>query len=159
MQLENLMTLAAYPAGGKGYVASRDVAVGAVVAEFSLRNHQSTPSKYTIQVARDRHVDADEVRFLNHSCVPTTFVDTAVGQVVALRPIRAGEQLTFFYPATEWAMASPFRCACGNDGCLGMITGAVALEPRVLERYALNDHILLLAAERDRDAVPAPVAG
>ena len=31
---------------------------------------------------------------------------------------------TFFYPSTEWAMASPFDCHCGSARCLGRIAGA-----------------------------------
>ena len=29
-----------------------------------------------------------------------------------LKDIKAGDELRFFYPATEWEMAQPFSCIC-----------------------------------------------
>ena len=37
-------------------------------------------------------------------------------RLTALRPISEGDELTFFYPSTEWAMAEPFECGCGAAG-------------------------------------------
>lgn len=152
-----LMTTAPYHAGGMAYIAARDLVVGTVVARMTDQEPRSAPTRHTIQVARDRHVDVEQVRFLNHSCLPNTFVDTVAGQVVAIRPISGGELLTFFYPATEWEMACPFTCQCGHDVCLGEISGAVCLPARVLSRYAVSAHIRELVDERDRSA--ASVAG
>jgi len=155
---ENLLELVDYHAGGSGFVAGRAMPIGAVVALLS-GVQVARPTTFTIQVGRSRHIDAYEVRYLNHSCAPSTFVDTAAGRIVALRPVRAGEELTFFYPSTEWRMASPFDCRCGHDACLGRITGAEALPARVLARYALNDHISKLAAERNGIAAHSSAAG
>lgn len=152
MPRNDLMDIATLPSGEKGYVAREDLPAGTVIASWRKSAVDSDPTKFTIQVGRDHHVDADEVRFLNHSCVPSTFVDATTGDVVALHPIAAGRPLTFFYPSTEWGMAAPFDCACGHAGCLGKITGAEALPAHVLRRYALNDHIRELLAERGGDA-------
>lgn len=145
---EDMLELASYHAGGSGFVARRAMPVGAVVALLTGVDVPQ-PTAYTIQVGRSRHIEVDEVRYLNHSCVPSTFVDTAAGRIVTLRPVQGGEDLTFFYPSTEWCMASPFECRCGYDVCLGWVTGAEALPARVLACYALNEHIAELAAERD----------
>ncbi|SDL75336.1 SET domain-containing protein-lysine N-methyltransferase [Streptomyces wuyuanensis] len=153
MPRNDLMDTATLPSGEKGYVARQDVPAGAVVGSWEESAVDSEPTKFTIQVGRDRHVDADAVRYLNHSCVPSTFVDASTGSVVALRPLAAGDALTFFYPSTEWEMTTPFDCACGHAGCLGKITGAEALSADVLRRYAVNDHIRALVADRDAVAV------
>lgn len=155
METALLMELSAYHAGGRGYVARADIPVGGVVARLNAPVGRPAPTKYTIQVGVDEHVDVEEVRYLNHSCVPSTFVDTTANRVVAIRPIVRGEALTFFYPSTEWEMADPFDCQCGSSVCLGRITGAAALPAEVLERYALNAHIRGLLAERERAGSPA----
>ena len=61
---------------------------------------------------------------MNHSCRPNVRVDVELRLVVALRDIAAEESITYFYPSTEWEMAEPFGCGCGEPGCLGLIRGA-----------------------------------
>lgn len=55
--------------------------------------------------------------------------------------IRKGEKLSFFYPSTEWSMAQPFKCLCGEKKCLGRIAGAGQMDRGVLGGYWLNRHI------------------
>jgi hypothetical protein len=43
--------------------------------------------------------------------------------LVATRPIAAGEPVTFDYDSNEWDMISPFPCACGAADCRAMIRG------------------------------------
>ncbi|MGW0520236.1 SET domain-containing protein-lysine N-methyltransferase [Crossiella sp. NPDC003009] len=136
--------------GGVAFVPLAAIPEGAVVASITDRVEHTAPTKYTIQVSRDRHVDAAEVRYLNHSCRPNAVVDTVRNVVVATSPIAEGEQVTFFYPATEWEMADPFSCGCGHDNCLGEIAGAAFLPGAVLSGYRLSSHIAELVAERDR---------
>ncbi|PRY16999.1 SET domain-containing protein-lysine N-methyltransferase [Pseudosporangium ferrugineum] len=149
MTQQPLMELAVNPSGDKWYVAADFVPLGAVVVSWAATAVEIPADRYTVQVGRNRHIDTDAVRYLNHSCVPSTFVDAVTGNVVALRPLSPGDPLTFFYPATEWEMTSPFDCWCGNDGCLTRVTGARILPADTLRRYALNDHIRDLLAERD----------
>ncbi len=63
------------------------------------------------------------------------------GRVIALKPIRAGDELTFFYPATEWAMDRPFDCRCRSGRCLGQVQGASQLPAHVLQGHRLSPHI------------------
>ncbi|MEW2068783.1 SET domain-containing protein-lysine N-methyltransferase [Streptomyces sp. NPDC007346] len=149
MSRKELMDVVITASGEKGYAASVALPAGAVVASWEETAVVCEATKFTIQVGQDRHVDADAVRFLNHSCVPSVFVDASTGNVVALRPLAAGEDLTFFYPSTEWEMTTPFDCSCGHDGCIGRISGAAAVSADVLRRYAVNEHIRALVAERD----------
>ena len=57
--------------------------------------------------------------------VSMMWLSTLTDQIAAgtLRPIAVGEELTFFYPATEWHMEAPFPCACGAAQCLLEIRG------------------------------------
>ncbi len=43
-------------------------------------------------------------------------------RVVRDRDLQVGDQLTFFYPSTEWASPRPFQCLCGAGvgKCIGM---------------------------------------
>jgi hypothetical protein len=58
--------------------------------------------------------------FLNHSCAPNVGIG---GQIVfvAMRDIRAGEELTIDY-AMFGGYGKPMRCACGAPGCRKRIT-------------------------------------
>lgn len=82
-------------------------------------------NKYTIQLSADQHVLTRRAlwRLVNHSCDPNVMVDVPNRRMVAARDIEAGEELTFDYNTTEWSMASPFPCGCGQDGCVGTIRG------------------------------------
>lgn len=66
------------------------------------------------------------------------------------RDLAPGEELTFFYPSTEWKFDREFECGCGEEGCLGMIGGALAMDGKGMERRRfLNAHIWELLRGRD----------
>ena len=44
-------------------------------------------------------------------------------KVVAILPIRIGEQIVYNYNTTEYEMAEPFACRCGSAQCGGEIRG------------------------------------
>ncbi|MCP3821624.1 SET domain-containing protein [Streptomyces sp. A3M-1-3] len=126
---------------GRGVTTARPLAEGQVVFDLVGCEVLGTASIYTIDLGDGRHIDGPEVRYLNHSCAPNTYVDTTALRVVALRPIAEGEELTFFYPSTEWDMVGPFNCLCAAEDCVGSVSGARRLPSDVLGRHALNAHI------------------
>ena len=67
--------------------------------------------------------------------------------VFAARDIGTGEELTFFYPSTEWEMSSPFICLCGATNCIHVVAGARFLPLSTLENHFLNRHIRELMVE------------
>ena len=69
--------------------------------------------------------------------------------VTAIAPIRPDDEITFFYPSTEWEMANPFECECGMPECLGTIQGAAFIPRSVLRRYHMAEHIENLLVRRD----------
>lgn len=129
--------------GYHSLVSRRAFAASDSLGAFSARDTLAQPSRLSVQVAADRHIllAPGYFQYTNHSCDPNVCFDTALGQVIALRPIAPGDAITFFYPSTEWAMDVAFTCHCGASRCLGTIAGASQLDPAVLSRYWLADHI------------------
>ncbi len=88
--------------------------------------HSPIATRHTIQIAEDEHLEVPAGttlvkkierypwQFLNHACRPNTRV---VGrELIALRRIKAFEELSFDYETTEWQMAEPFMCRCSECG-------------------------------------------
>ncbi|KAH8847666.1 hypothetical protein MCOR27_008322 [Pyricularia oryzae] len=112
------------------------------------------PTYATVQIGRDRHLNLNsDLLYINHSCDPSLIFDTAnLAILVGPKGIRAGEELTFFYPSTEWRMAQPFACLCGAATCRGTISGAEAMSTCDLEGVWLNGFIREMLEERDAAA-------
>ena len=135
-------------AQGLCLVAGKPFAAGELIHRWSSRDVRPRPTYQSIQIGPDLHAfDLEVVAYMNHSCDPSTRIDVALFTVVAARPLAPGDELTFFYPSTEWSMDRPFACACGAPACLGYVAGARYLAPEVLDRYFINPHILRLHAE------------
>ena len=116
--------------GGRALVAVAAIDAGERVLGLS-RVFVAERGRYTIQLDEARHQagtgEADD--FMNHSCAPNVRLDVEALEAVALRPIAAGELVTFHYLTTEWEMAEPFACRCGAPGCLGTLRGFRYLGP------------------------------
>jgi hypothetical protein len=61
--------------------------------------------------------------------------------------LKPGDELTFFYPSTEWNMAQGFDCFCGTATCRGRIEGAGKMTDKALEGLWLNGYIREMRAE------------
>lgn len=62
--------------------------------------------------------------------------------------LREGDELSFFYPSSEWDMAQPFDCLCKQAECHGTISGAKNMSAEVMSKYWLNSHIEELLQEQ-----------
>ena len=120
---------------------------GEIICPIPTATLYNKPNQFTVQIGRDRHVEVKELSSMNHSCNPNTFLDTTRMLVFAAREIPAGEELTFFYPSTEWEMSSPFICLCGAANCIHVVAGARFLPLSTLEQHFLNRHIRELMIE------------
>ncbi|KAL5409964.1 hypothetical protein PMIN06_004934 [Paraphaeosphaeria minitans] len=129
-----------------------DLPAGATFARIS----NPTPAKCaftSVQASRDLHVDLNcDLVYTNHSCQPTLVFDMQRWEV-RVNPdlkegLKAGDELTFFYPSTEYDMSQPFDCRCKEKECRGTISGAKDMPPEVLRQYWLNPHIEELLQER-----------
>ncbi|KAL1924111.1 uncharacterized protein VTP21DRAFT_7146 [Calcarisporiella thermophila] len=132
-----------------GLVATRNFAKGDLVA--SITTATPGPKRYTtVQVDKDKHIELNsDLVYMNHACDPTCFIDTQAMEVRAAKDIQAGEQLTFFYPSTEWDMDQPFQCWCKSAKCIGTVRGANSLPKSTLEQHFLNLHIKKLLDARE----------
>jgi D-alanine-D-alanine ligase len=100
-------------------------------------------SRHTVQVAADQHGELVPgfLRLCSHSCRPNMVYDVDTRRVEVLADIRPGDELTFFYPSTEWEMAEPFDCSCDAPACLGRIAGAKHLPRDLMGEYWFARHI------------------
>ncbi|NER78675.1 MAG: SET domain-containing protein [Leptolyngbya sp. SIO1D8] len=101
----------------------------------------------SVQISSDISIEDYFLAHLNHSCNPNVIIDTVRLELRAVQDIAPHEELTFFYPSTEWKMAEPFSCMCDSPNCLGSISGAKDMTLDVLGNYFINRHIAVMALE------------
>jgi len=121
---------------------------GDIIIRFSAKEILTQPNYLSLQIDRDRHIvlEPDFLQFTNHSCEPNIYFDPKAMEIIALNPIQKQEELTFFYPSTEWIMNRGFACLCGSSQCLKKIQGAAQINPNILYKYRLSEHIKELLA-------------
>jgi len=139
---------------GIGGFARQDIPAGTRILEYvgekiskeesARRCEANNPYIFCLndQFDLDGNVPWNPARFLNHSCQPNceTLLDEAERiWIVALRDIRAGEELTFNYgyDLTEYR---DYPCNCGAANCVGYIVAEEFFEhvrrQRALEEVA-----------------------
>jgi len=119
---------------GMGGFARVDIAAGERVIEYvgriitkaeSLRACERN-NEYIFALDEERDLDGsvewNPARFLNHSCAPDCEAVLAGGRIwiVALRDIRAGEEITFNY-GYDLEDYRRHPCRCGAPDCAGYI--------------------------------------
>ena len=125
----------------RSLVIKQDYKKGEIICEIPREKVVNKPNRFTVQIDRTEHTDVGKLAALNHSCDPNVILDTGNMQMVARRDIEKGEELSFFYPATEWEMDAPFICLCGAANCIHVVAGARFLPLSTLEHHFLNKHI------------------
>jgi hypothetical protein len=114
---------------------------GDIICPIPTESLYDKPNQFTVQIGVDQHIEVKELASMNHSCDPTTILDATRMLVFAAHDLAAGDELTFFYPSTEWEMSSPFICLCGAPNCIHVVAGARFLPLSTLEGHFLNYHI------------------
>ena len=125
----------------RSLVTKRAYEKGELICDIPTDKVINKPNRFTVQIDRDKHTDVGKLAALNHSCDPNVILDTANLLVYACKDIEKGEELSFFYPATEWEMDAPFICLCGSSSCIHVVAGARFLPLSTLENHFLNKHI------------------
>jgi hypothetical protein len=127
----------------KSLHATVEFKYGQVISHFAPKDVLNRPNYLTVQMSDHQHImlNPEFLQYINHSCNPNVFFDTTKMVVMALRQIEIGEELTFFYPSTEWSMAQGFDCGCQSETCLKYIQGAAHLSPNTLKKYKLSSLI------------------
>ncbi len=114
---------------------------GEAMCSIPSENIMDKPNRFTVQIAKDKHTHVGKLAALNHSCNPNVILDTERMIMIACRDIEKDEELSFFYPATEWEMQAPFICLCGAASCIHVVAGARFLSLSTLENHYLSKHI------------------
>jgi hypothetical protein len=116
--------------GGKGdaIIATRSFGVGDTVLGGVILRRVSQNHSHATQVGMAEWVElAGLAPKVNHSCDPNCGVRlnaSGAPDLVARRPIRAGEEVTFDYAMRNHTIDHfPIRCRCGARICRGRITG------------------------------------
>lgn len=167
LSFNNLTELLSYHKSHSGLSLISKVALpaGAHFADLTDYIPQSRATWRTIQTSATTHAELrSALLYLNHSCQPTLEVhvhspspdgtyptgSAAELKVARDRNLRIGDELTFFYPSTEWEFDREFECFCDAPKaiCIGRIQGARKLNAESMERWWMNAHILEL---RSRD--------
>lgn len=159
---------------------------GALFAKIEGTVVASHRAYTSVQV--NEHTDIElnsDLVFCNHSCNPSVVFDMKSFQVRVVNemPLKAGDDITFFYPSTEWEMQQPFvsfllyfvpghsltdemmdhmltlgqHCRCGSENCVGIVRGAKYLDDATLEKYWLNAHVERLVAKESLPGVDRSV--
>jgi SET domain-containing protein len=94
------------------------------IAESIERCRQGNPCVFRLseQTHLDGNVDWNPARFINHSCSPNCQAELIHGRIwlLAIRDIRAGEEVTFDY-GYDLEDFRAYPCACGAAECAGYI--------------------------------------
>ena len=126
---------------------------GAVFARITTPT-PATVAYSSVQASATLHIELNcDLVYINHSCAPTLIFDMKRWEV-RVNPdleggLREGDELTFFYPSTEWSMAQPFECLCKSSECKRTIKGARDMRVVDLDDYWLSEHVKELLHERD----------
>ena len=129
-------------------ISKQEYKKGEVICSMPSENLMDKPNRYTVQISRDLHTHVGKLAALNHSCDPNVILDTEKMVMIARRDIAKNEELSFFYPSTEWEMHSPFICLCGAANCIHVVAGARFLPLSTLEHHYLNPHIRQMIIEQ-----------
>lgn len=99
-------------AGEKRLVTRFKAAPGRLLFTVVLSELQPFPTRTSIQVYTDLHVECgDRLCYMDHSFSPTCRINTQDGvlTVTAIKPLVPGDPITFDYNTTEADMAEPFQ--------------------------------------------------
>jgi D-alanine-D-alanine ligase-like ATP-grasp enzyme len=142
-RIKKIYSLKGNSIAGYGIVASRDIACNELIFKgeeraqrIVTRSHveqnwnvkeKETFRKYAYPLSKEVFLlwDNDAAAWApqNHSCDPNTGYRGL--DVVALRDICKGEELTLDYASFLDEHMEPFNCRCGSSNCRGLITGIV----------------------------------
>lgn len=134
MQKETLIEFRNSPIHGTGGFALMDINAGTHLVEYLGRKIDKQESQRQCELENpyifcinddydlDGNVDWNPARLLNHSCSPNAEAQDESERIwiVALRDIKAGEEITFNYNY-DLENYREHPCVCGSTNCVGYI--------------------------------------
>lgn len=134
MQIDTLVLIKGSAIDGMGGFARADISTGERVIEYVGRKIDKKESLRQCELENpcifhlndeydlDGNVEWNPARFLNHSCSPNSEAQDIEGRIwiVALKDIKAGEEITFNYNY-DLEDYKEHPCKCGSANCVGYI--------------------------------------
>lgn len=127
---------------GYGVFANAFIPADTVIAAFDGPIYEAETATelpphcvdYAIQFEEHKWRESEGIaRLANHSCDPNCGIKNLF-QIVAMRDIQTGEEITWDYDMSEnsdWTM----QCACGAQQCRGLVCGYRFLPEAFRKRY------------------------
>lgn len=137
----------ATPGRGHGAFAITPIPARTVIATFGGEVHRRSTFDQCDADRRARSIQIDDDLFIlgpptrdpgdsiNHSCEPNCGAGNAT-QIVTMRDIAPGEELTFDYAMTDGSDYDEFECLCGSQWCRGIVKGSDWRRRSLHLRYA-----------------------
>jgi SET domain-containing protein len=134
------------PDKGWGLYTTREIRAGELVCMWGgdildrdqLALCNSNHQMHAVQVAEGLYIvphgEPEPGDYVNHSCDPNVGIKGQIA-VVAMRDIRAGEEICFDYAMTDASDYDEFDCACGASTCRGKVTGRDWMRKDLQARY------------------------
>lgn len=128
---------------GRAVFAVKNIRKGEVIAEFDgpifdddFDGWNEDLLSHAIQFGKTLWRDSKGLaRYINHSCEPNCGIKDLF-KVVAMRPIAAGEQITWDYEMTEKSDWWRMKCHCGSPLCRKRIGDYRKLPRSIRKKYA-----------------------
>ncbi|MFH1161921.1 MAG: SET domain-containing protein-lysine N-methyltransferase [Candidatus Jorgensenbacteria bacterium] len=127
---------------GLGTFAREPIRKGGVIASFDGKIYRTDPKywngeleNHAIQFQKNRWRDSQGIaRLINHSCEPNCGLKNTF-DIVAMRNIKRGEEITWDYDMTENTRNWRMKCRCGKPNCRKLIGAYRTLPDSVREKY------------------------
>ncbi|KAF5856989.1 hypothetical protein ETB97_006445 [Aspergillus alliaceus] len=84
---------------------------GALFTKIATATFVDHDTYTTVATSKNSRIELNsDLVYCNHSCNPSLVFDMTRFEVRVSedRPLSVGDELTFFYPSTEWKMVQPF---------------------------------------------------
>lgn len=146
---------------GKTVISREDFEPGNIILQFQgeIVPRKNLPSNTTgefdrfVQIAPDLFMgpslEADD--YINHSCDPNAginFTGDAV-YLVAIKPIKKGEEITWDYSTTIYNDNWTMDCLCGAQVCRGRVYEFLKLPQDIQKKYIDNIYDIVPKYIRD----------
>lgn len=124
---------------GQGVFANKNFDSGDIVIEGKPMEKRLERTWQTLQMDINIHVRLDQpFELVNHCCNPNCGIKLNRFNgynLVAMKTISQGEEITFDYCMSEWISIAVPNCNCQSSICRGSIKGGKFLSDMLLERY------------------------